>query len=94
MAWTLAIVAWGSIFVIRGVSLKPEIRNPEFLRAAFIIFLSGEKEGVGGGGGGGGEGSSREVWVEMYRRGLQTQTLFKTKIAHFATLFKTQNTTF
>ena len=78
----------GFNLVLRGVSLKPEIRNPEFLRAAFIIFLSGEKEG------GGGEGPSREVWVEMYRRGLQTQTLFKTKIAHFATLFKTRNTTF
>ena len=30
-----------------------------------------------------------EVWVEVCRRDLQNLTLFKTKIAHFATLFKT-----
>ena len=41
----------------------------------------------------GGRGS-RKVWVKMCRRGLQTPTLFKTKIAHFATLFKTGDTTF
>lgn len=28
-------------------------------------------------------GTSREVWVGMCRRGHQTLTLFKTKIAHF-----------
>ena len=41
-----------------------------------------------------GEGHSREVWVEVCRRDLQTPTLFKTKIVHFATLFKTGDTTF
>lgn len=30
-----------------------------------------------------GGGTSREVWVGMCRRGHQTLTLFKTKIAHF-----------
>ena len=35
-----------------------------------------------------------EVWVELCRRGLLTPTLFKTKIAHFASLFKTGDTTF
>ena len=35
----------------------------------------------------GGRGAdSGEVWVELCRRGLQTLTLFKTKITHFATL--------
>ena len=43
--------------------------------------------------GGGGGGDSREVWVEVCRRGLQTPTLFKTKTSHFATLFKTGDTT-
>ena len=42
----------------------------------------------------GGGVHSREVWVEVCRQGLQTLTLFKTKIAHFATLFKTRGTTF
>ena len=42
----------------------------------------------------GGGGHSREVYVELCRRGLQALTLFKTKIAHFATLFKTGDTTF
>ena len=41
-----------------------------------------------------GGGHSREVWVELCRRGLQTPTLFRTKIAHFTTLFKTGDTTF
>ena len=36
-------------------------------------------------------GDSRGVWVELCRRGLQTQTLFKTKIAHFDALFKTRD---
>ena len=35
---------------------------------------------------GGGGADSGEVWVELCRRGLQTLTLFKTKIAHFATM--------
>ena len=39
-------------------------------------------------------GHSREVCVELCRRGLQTPTLFRTKIAHFTTLFKTGDTTF
>ena len=34
---------------------------------------------------------SNEVWVEVWRRGLETPTLFKTKIFHFATLFKTRS---
>ena len=34
----------------------------------------------------GGSVDSGEVWVELCRRGVQTLTLFKTKIAHFATL--------
>ena len=42
----------------------------------------------------GGGGHSREVWEEVRRRGLQTPILFKTKIAHFATLFKSGDTTF
>ena len=33
---------------------------------------------------------SRKVWVVVCRRGLQTLTLLKTKIVHFATLFKTR----
>ena len=41
-----------------------------------------------------GWGHSRKVWVELCRRGLQTPTLFKTKIAHFASLFNTGDTTF
>ena len=39
-------------------------------------------------------GGGGEVWEEVRRRGLQTPILFKTKIAHFATLFKTGDTTF
>ena len=46
----------------------------------------------GGGGVGWGGGHSREVWGEVCRLGLQTQT--QTKIAHFAALFKTGDTTF
>ena len=42
--------------------------------------------GVGGGG-----GHSREVWIVVYRQSLQNLTLFKTKIAHFATFFKTRD---
>ena len=37
---------------------------------------------------------SREVWVQVRRRGLQTSTLFKTKITSFATLSETGDTTF
>ena len=37
-------------------------------------------------------GHSKEVWVELCRRDLQTPTLVNTKIAHFATLFKTGDT--
>ena len=44
--------------------------------------------------GGGGGGLSREVWVEVCRQGLQTETLFKIEIAHLATLFKAGDTTF
>ena len=44
--------------------------------------------------GGGGACTQGKVWVELCRRGLQTPTLFKTKIAHFASLFKTGDTTF
>ena len=33
-------------------------------------------------------GQLREFWVKVCRRGYQTPTLFKTKIAHFATMFK------
>ena len=51
-----------------------------------------------GGGWGMGDGGwgrhSREVWVEVCRRGPQTPTLFETKTSHFATLFKTGDTTF
>ena len=52
---------------------------------------------VGGGGGGGGrEGGrhSREVWLEVCHQCPQSPTLFKTKTSHFATLFKTGDTTF
>lgn len=34
---------------------------------------------------------SKEVLVEVSCRGLETLTLFKTKIVHFATLFKTRD---
>ena len=82
-------------FNLRNTWGEPKTRNPESgISSRCFHYILIRREGGGGGGGGRGEGSSREVWVEMYRRGLQTQTLFKTKIAHFATLFKTQNTTF
>ena len=35
---------------------------------------------------------SREVWVEVCRRVRRSQTLCKTKIAHFAIMFKTGDT--
>ena len=38
-------------------------------------------------------GDAREVWVEVRRRGFQSQTLLKTKIVHFATLFKSRDFT-
>ena len=41
-----------------------------------------------------GGGHSREVYVELCRLDLQALTLFKTKLAYFATLFKTGDTTF
>lgn len=41
----------------------------------------------------GGGRQSRKVWVEVCRRGLRRQ-LCKTKIAHFAIMFKTEDTTF
>ena len=41
---------------------------------------------------GGGGADSGEVWVELCRRGLQTLTLFKTKIAHFATMLSVGST--
>ena len=36
-------------------------------------------------------GHSREILVEVCRRCLQIPTLFKSKIVHFATLFKTRD---
>ena len=36
----------------------------------------------------GGGGHRREVWVELFRRGLQTLTLCKTNIVHSVALFK------
>ena len=30
----------------------------------------------------------RNIWVEVCHHGIQTLTLFKTKIAHFTTLFE------
>ena len=36
-------------------------------------------------------GYSRDVWVELCGRGIQTLTLFTTKIVNFATLLKTKN---
>ena len=42
----------------------------------------------------GGGGHSEEVWVGGCPQGLQTLTLCKTKIAHFAALFKTGDTAF
>lgn len=45
----------------------------------------------GGKGWEGGGRHSREIWVEVYGRGLQTlQTVLNTKIVHFASLFKTR----
>ena len=41
---------------------------------------------------GGRGGYSKEVWVELCRRDLQTPTLVNTKIAHFVPLFKTGDT--
>ena len=41
-----------------------------------------------------GWGHSREIWVEVCRLSLQAPTQFKTKTAHFATAFKTRDTTF
>ena len=39
----------------------------------------------------GGGRHSKEIWVEVYGRGLQTlQTVLNTKIVHFASLFKTR----
>ena len=40
--------------------------------------------------GGGGGVHLREVWVEVCYRGLQTLSLFKTKIVYFASLFQTR----
>ena len=51
---------------------KPPYKKP-LLACKSVIRSSGP----GGGGGGGGGEHSREVWVELSRRGLQ--------IAHFAT---------
>ena len=39
-------------------------------------------------------GHSKEVWLELCRRGLKTPTPRHTKIAHFATQFKTEDITF
>ena len=41
-----------------------------------------------GGGGGWGTSTHRNIWVEVCHHGIQTLTLFKTKIAHFTTLFE------
>lgn len=41
--------------------------------------------------GGGGAELKGIFGVEVYRRGVQTLTLSKTKIVHFASLFKTRN---
>ena len=38
--------------------------------------------------GGGGKSTHRNIWVEVCHHGIQTLTLFKTKIAHFTTLFE------
>ena len=38
--------------------------------------------------------NQKKVWVVVCRRGLQTLTLFKTKIVHFVTLFKTSRLNF
>ena len=41
-----------------------------------------------------GGGHSRKEWLELCRRGLKTPTPRQTKIAHFATQFKTEDITF
>ena len=38
--------------------------------------------------GGVGGSTHRNVWVEVCHHGIQTLTLFKTKTAHFTTLFE------
>ena len=51
----------------------------------------GDRRAGGGGGGGGGwwrKSTHRNIWVEVCHHGIQTLTLFKTKIAHFTTLFE------
>ena len=64
-------------------------RNTNPFHGARTSYASWTPGGAGGGG-----RHSKKVWVELCRRGLQTPTLFKTKIAHFASLFKTGDTTF
>ena len=58
------------------------------------FLLSSKERGKVGEFPGGGGGHSREVYVELCRLDLQALTLFKTKLAHFTTLFKTGDTTF
>ena len=60
-----------------------------FLPFPFKFKGKGKRGGISQGG-----GHSREVYVELCRLDLQALTLFKTKLAHFATLFKTGDTTF
>ena len=38
--------------------------------------------------------TQKKVWVVVCRQGLQTLTLFKTKVVHFVTLFKTSRLNF
>ena len=48
----------------------------------------GDRSAGGVGGGGWGKSTHRNIWVEVCHHGIQTLTLFKTKIAHFTTLFE------
>lgn len=52
--------------------------------SSYIEIAGHWEPGEGRGGG----AHLREVWKELYRRGLQTLSLFTTKIAYFSTLFK------
>ena len=68
--------------IVRLVTSFPTLSKANFYKEA-VNHKSDQIKGSKGEGG-------TQVCVELCRRGLQTPTLlFKTKIVHFATLFKT-----
>ena len=90
---SLRMIAPGGTVHLTGNALIdscPFFSTTHFLMVRIFLYTC-DISGRGGKGWEGGGRHSREIWVEVYGRGLQTlQTVLNTKIVHFASLFKTR----